>query len=55
MDGRYNGVLLGPLRGARSPVAGWEKAIAYAKSYDQALVGSKVLTHWLFNAGIYTH
>ncbi|MBU6121072.1 alpha amylase C-terminal domain-containing protein [Hymenobacter siberiensis] len=32
-----------------------EKTIAYAESHDQALVGDKTLSHWLFDASIYTH
>ncbi|MCC3155572.1 alpha amylase C-terminal domain-containing protein [Hymenobacter sp. BT770] len=32
-----------------------EKTIAYAESHDQALVGDKTLSHWLIDAGIYTH
>ena len=32
-----------------------EKTVAYAESHDQALVGDKTLSHWLFDAGIYHH
>ena len=32
-----------------------EKTIAYAESHDQALVGDKTLSHWLFGPGIYSH
>ena len=31
-----------------------EKTIAYAESHDQAVVGDKTLSHWLFDAGIYS-
>ena len=31
-----------------------EKTIAYAESHDQALVGDKTLSMWLFDAHIYT-
>lgn len=32
-----------------------EKAIAYAESHDQALVGDKTLAFWLMDAQMYTH
>jgi 1,4-alpha-glucan branching enzyme len=32
-----------------------EKTVAYAESHDQALVGDKTLSHWLFDAAIYSH
>ncbi len=32
-----------------------EKNIAYAESHDQALVGDKTISHWLFDTQIYTH
>ncbi|MGI4865636.1 MAG: alpha amylase C-terminal domain-containing protein [Janthinobacterium lividum] len=32
-----------------------EKTVAYAESHDQALVGDKTLSHWLYDAAIYSH
>ena len=32
-----------------------EKTVAYAESHDQALVGDKTLSHWLYDAAIYAH
>jgi 1,4-alpha-glucan branching enzyme len=32
-----------------------EKTVAYAESHDQALVGDKTLSHWLFDSAIYHH
>ncbi|CAF1618239.1 unnamed protein product, partial [Adineta ricciae] len=32
-----------------------ENNIAYAESHDQALVGDKTISHWLFDDQIYTH
>jgi 1,4-alpha-glucan branching enzyme len=32
-----------------------EKTVAYAESHDQALVGDKTLSHWLYDATIYTN
>ena len=32
-----------------------EKTVAYAESHDQALVGDKTLSHWLYDSTIYTH
>lgn len=32
-----------------------EKNIAYAESHDQALVGDKTISHWLFDDQIYSH
>ncbi|MGI4873639.1 MAG: alpha amylase C-terminal domain-containing protein [Janthinobacterium lividum] len=32
-----------------------EKTVAYAESHDQALVGDKTLSHWLYDASIYAH
>jgi 1,4-alpha-glucan branching enzyme len=32
-----------------------EKTVAYAESHDQALVGDKTLSHWLYDAAIYSN
>ncbi|CAF4379074.1 unnamed protein product, partial [Adineta steineri] len=32
-----------------------EKSITYAESHDQALVGDKAISHWLFDDQVYTH
>ncbi|WP_223648511.1 alpha-amylase family glycosyl hydrolase [Hymenobacter psoromatis] len=32
-----------------------EKTVAYAESHDQALVGDKTLSHWLYDSTIYTN
>jgi 1,4-alpha-glucan branching enzyme len=32
-----------------------EKTVAYAESHDQALVGDKTLSHWLYDATIYSN
>ena len=32
-----------------------EKTVAYAESHDQALVGDKTLSHWLYDSAIYTN
>ncbi len=32
-----------------------EKTVAYAESHDQALVGDKTLSHWLYDGAIYTN
>jgi len=32
-----------------------EKTVAYAESHDQAMVGDKTLSHWLYDAAIYQH
>ena len=32
-----------------------EKTVAYAESHDQALVGDKTISHWLYGASIYRH
>ena len=32
-----------------------EKAIAYAESHDQALVGDKTIAFWLMDKEMYTH